>query len=124
MADLFGQEKPIAPRELLAVYDQLHREYCDGIPAPIVGKKDAPLAARLLKMYSFDQLKSWLRLYFIVPDQFIQKGGYTFGVFSSCIGKIIQYDRRVAARPAPVVRHQPSAEFRALQQQIRSEWGS
>lgn len=104
--DLFGVAPiaKIAPRDLLAVYDAEYRKRYQ-TAAPIVGKKDAPLAARLLKLYSFDELSSWLRLYFDVPDKFIQNSGYTFGVFSACIAKVIQFDRRRSARvvAAPVV---------------------
>lgn len=96
-ADLLGA-KPRSPKDLLAVYDAEHRNNFDGTPAPIVGKKDGPLAARLLKRYEWDQLSTWVRLYFVIPDSFIQRGGYTFGVFSACIGKIIQYDRHVNQR--------------------------
>lgn len=124
MVDLFGQEKPHHPKELLAVYDAEYRRRNEGIPAPIVGKKDGPLAARLLKTYSFDQLSSWVCLYFDVPDQFIQQGGFTFGVFSSCIAKVIQYDRRVHARVVVVARPEPSANLRAIRQQIDDEWRS
>ena len=97
-ADLFGDvPNKIVPRDLLAVYDSEYRQRFN-TAAPIIGKKDAPLAARLLKLYSFDELSSWLRLYFDVPDKFIQNSGYTFGVFSACIAKVIQYDRRLATR--------------------------
>lgn len=93
-ADLFGDlPTKRVPRDLLAVYDAEYRQHFH-TAAPIVGKKDAPLAARLLKLYTFDELSTWVRLYFDVPDKFIQQGGYTFGVFSACIGKIIQHDRR------------------------------
>ena len=97
-ADLFGDSPTkIVPRDLLAVYDAEYRKRFN-TAAPIVGKKDAPLAARLLKLYSFDELSSWVRLYFDVPDKFIQNSGYTFGVFSACIAKVIQHDRRLATR--------------------------
>lgn len=122
MADLFGQSKPRVASDLLAVYDAAHRANCNGVPAPIVGKKDGPLAARLLKTYSFDQLSAWVRLYFIVPDKFIQQGGYTFSVFSSCIGKVIQYDRRVSA--PRVVRQPPSQNLIDLRKQLDDEWRS
>lgn len=98
MSDLFGNTKQPAANKLLAVFDAEHRAHFDGTPAPIIGKKDGPLAARLLKRYDFKHLSAWAHLYFEIPDHFIQNGGYTFGVFSSCIGKVIQYERR-RARP-------------------------
>ena len=88
----------MSPKTLLTRFDTAHRNQFDGTPAPIVGKKDGPLAARLLKTYQDEQLARWVELYFVIPDTFIQRGGYTFGVFSACIGKIIQYDRRVNHR--------------------------
>lgn len=121
VSDLFGQEKPRVAKDLLAVYDAVHREKFS-VAAPIVGKKDGPLAARLLTIYNFDQLSSWVRLYFDVPDKFIQQGGYTFGVFSSCIGKIIQYDRRLSAQH--LKRPEPSQNLRDIRKQVDDEWRS
>ena len=105
----------MSPKLLLTRFDAEHRDAFDGTPAPIVGKKDGPLAARLLKRYQDDQLERWLKLYFVIPDPFIQRGGYTFGVFSACLGKIIQYDRRVN-RPRQPAKVQPTeTELRAAQ---------
>ena len=123
-ADLLGVTQPakIVPRDLLSVYDAEYRKRFN-TAAPIVGKKDAPLAARLLKIYSFDELSSWLSLYFDVPDKFIQNSGYTFGVFSACIAKVIQHDRRRVARVAqtrPVVAL--SDAMRARKAEMDAEW--
>ena len=105
----------MSPKALLSVYDAAHRNHFDGTPAPIVGKKDGPLAARLLKRYEYDQLSTWVQLYFVIPDAFIQRGGYTFGVFSACLGKIIQYDRRVNRRSQPTKPQPTELEIRAAQ---------
>lgn len=122
-ADLFGQEKPHHPKELLAVYDaEYQRRY--QTRAPIVGKKDAPLAARLLKLYSFDELSSWVRIYFDVPDTFIQQSGHTFGVFSACIAKVIQHDRRLHPRVVVAARPQPSQTLIDIRKQVDDEWRS
>ena len=76
MVDMFGHAKPAVPKELLATYDAAHRAKFNGVPAPIVGKKDGPNAARLMRLYpDFDQLSSWVPLFFDVPDKFIQESG-------------------------------------------------
>ena len=123
MSDLFGDTPTkIVPRDLLAVYDaEFRRRFHTA--APIVGKKDAPLAARLLRMYSFDELSSWVRLYFDVPDKFIQQGGFTFGIFSACIAKVIAHDRRLASRIV-VHREAPSQNLIELRKQLDAEWRS
>lgn len=118
MRDLFGEQtkRPNA-RSLLDVFDAAHRAKFEGLPAPIVGKKDGPLAARLMRIYSFEQLSACARLYFEIPDPFIQSGGYTFGVFSTCIGKVMQYERRAHARTVIQPRHEVTdATLRAAKQ--------
>ena len=124
MADLFGHEKPASSHALLAVYEaEFQRRF--KTPAPIVWRKDAPNAARLLRRYSLQQLSAWVPLYFDVPDQFIQQGGFTFGIFTSCIAKVMQYARRIeAAQAHRVVQQPPSANFLEIQRQVRGEWGS
>jgi hypothetical protein len=107
--------------ELLAVYDAEYRARFH-VAAPIVGKKDGPLAARLMKRYDFDQLSAWLHSFFDVPDKFIQQSGHTFGVFSSCIAKVIAHDRRV--RAAHIERQPPSQNLLDIRKQIDDEWRS
>ena len=73
---------------LMATYDRL---FCGkfGYPAPIVRGKDHKLAKQLLERYDGGQLGEWLERFFSMDDAFIQQSGYTFGVFSACLGKII-----------------------------------
>lgn len=87
-------------KALLSAYDSAYRRKF-GVPAPIVGAKDAALAKRLLARYSSDQLAGWVERFFELPDPFIMQSGYTFGVFASCLGKVIAADKptpQVSAR--------------------------
>lgn len=92
----------MTPKQLLTIFDHDYRTNNDGIPAPINGSKDGPLAAKLIKRgYTDEQLTRWSQLFFIIPDQFIKRTGYTFGIFYSQIGLVIQYDRRVSKVSTP-----------------------
>lgn len=75
-------------KALLSHYDAAFtRKF--GSAAPIIGAKDAALAKRLLARYTLEQLEGWVDRFFEIDDAFIRQSGYTFGVFSSCIGKLI-----------------------------------
>lgn len=112
----------MTPKELLTIFDEAHKANNGGIPAPIVGAKDANLASKLLKIYSPAQLTRWAKLFFIVPNVFIMGSGYTFGVFYSQIGIVIQYDKRMVA--AGAARPAPSQNLRDIRKQIDDEWRS
>lgn len=82
-------------KELLRRYDEAyHRKF--GVRA-LIGAKEAALAKRLLSRYTLDQLGPWVDHFFDMADPFIEQSGYGFGVFSSCLGKVIA-DRQ----PQPV----------------------
>ena len=78
-------------KALLSAYDDLYLQHL-GVRA-LIGKKDAALAKRLLTRYSLQQLQSWLPQFFESADPFIRQSGYTFGVFSACLGKVIAASR-------------------------------
>lgn len=59
-----------------------------GAPYLVVGK-DAGLVKRLLGTYSLSGLSLLKDRFFSIEDPFIEKAGYTIGVFSSQINKII-----------------------------------
>lgn len=103
----------MTPKQLLTLFDNAYRAHNEEIPAPINGSKDGPLAAKLIKRgYTDEQLTRWVTLFFTVPNDFVKRTGYTFGIFYSQIGIVIQHDRRVnAQRPAPL-RQQVSQELR------------
>lgn len=99
MSDLFGHDpasKPPGVYELLRAYDDAYRRRY-GVPASIVRKKDGALAARLLKIYTFENLYDWVALFFLMPDAFFQRSGHTFGTFSGCIAQIIAHASRIRA---------------------------
>ena len=50
--------------------------------------KDGSLIKNLLKIIPFEELKKLLETFFCSEDKFIQKSGYTIGVFKSQINKL------------------------------------
>jgi hypothetical protein len=127
VSDLFGNSEAATPRQLLTVFDTAYRVTNDGIPAPFVIKRDTNLAKNLLSRYSFDDLSRWSQIFFAHPDPFIKQSGYTFNVFVACLGKVIQYDRRLVAReiakPAPLT-DERRERLLALRRQIdRDDYG-
>lgn len=83
-------EKQVHPiKELLSYFDQRFRARF-GQPAPIVPGKDAKKAQGLLAVYAIEDLRRWIDAFFASFDQFICGSTYSFGVFASCIGKLIK----------------------------------
>lgn len=80
------KEHPI--KELLTIFDQAHRDRF-GVPYRVLGGKDSRLAKSLLEVYSLEDLRRWIAAFFASFDQFIRNSNYGFGVFASCIGKLI-----------------------------------
>lgn len=116
----------MTPKQLLTIFDEAYRANNEGIPAPINGSKDGPLAAKLIKRgYTDDQLTRWSQLFFIVPNDFIKRTGYTFGIFFSQIGVVIQYDRRrECGRQQRIERQTPSQNLLDIRKQLDDEWRS
>jgi hypothetical protein len=80
------KEHPI--RDLLTYFDQAHRARF-GKPYRVLGGKDSKLAKDLLAVYSMADLCRWIDAFFASFDQFIRNSTYAFGVFASCVGKLI-----------------------------------
>lgn len=80
------KEHPI--KELLSYFDQAHRARFDK-PYRVLGGKDSKLAKDLLAVYALDDLRRWIDAFFASFDQFIRNSTYGFGVFASCLGKLI-----------------------------------
>lgn len=80
------KEHPI--RDLLTYFDQAHRVRF-GKPYRVLGGKDSKLAKELLAVYVMADLQRWIDAFFASFDQFIRNSTYGFGVFASCIGKLI-----------------------------------
>ena len=89
-----------AIQALLSHYDAAYRR-AFGEPAPIAGAKDAALAKRLLSRYEAEKLYRWIDLFFQMPDPWIQQSGYSFGVFSSQIGKVIAWQKQDVVKTSP-----------------------
>ena len=122
MSDLFGNEKPPVSNALLAVYDSEYRKHNDNLPAPIVGKKDGPNAARLLKRYPIEFHREWMQTFFVMRVPFIQQSGHAFGIYVSCLAQIIAHHKRT--RVAVIERQPVSQNVLDIQKQVRAEWGS
>ncbi len=61
----------------------------NGHKYPIIWTKDTIIIKRLLGSYSMDNLKDFVERFFDSEDEFIRKSGYTIGVFSVVIPKLI-----------------------------------
>jgi len=107
-----GERRTMTPRQLLTAYDTAYQAH-HGVRAPIVGSKDGPLAARLLSLYSYEDLECWLGTFFTMRDPFIQKTGHTFGVFSACIGKVIAASPKPKSAQPEIQTYGRAAEIRA-----------
>ena len=94
------KEHPI--RELLTYFDQAYRARF-GKPYRVLGAKDSKLAKELLAVYAMDDLRRWVDAFFASFDQFIRNSTYGFGVFASCLGKLIAGENPgVALKPKSV----------------------
>lgn len=82
------RSEPNPVHQLISEYDEAFSEKF-GTRAPVVRGKDHRLAKQLLERYELDQLRGWVWKFFAVDDAFIKQSGYTFGVFSACLGKVI-----------------------------------
>lgn len=90
------KEHPI--KDLLSYFDQQFRARF-GKPYRVLGGRDAKLAQQLLAVYEMVDLRRWVDAFFESFDPFIRNSTYGFGVFASCIGKLIAADN-----PAPQVK--------------------
>lgn len=92
-------------KALLSLYDEAYQRLY-GVRAPIVSGKDAKLAASV-QQYTLAQHAEYLEAFMAHPDPFIQQSGHTFGVYVSCLGKLIAFverrKRNTRVPPAPVV---------------------
>ena len=73
---------------LLTYYDDAFTQKF-GARYPISRAKDTALAKQLLALYTLEQLTEWIDSFFALEDAFIEQSGYSFGVFKSCLGKVI-----------------------------------
>lgn len=67
-------------------YQAFNKQF--GNPPIIEGPKDGKLIKSLLKTIPLNELKSLFKKFFDSDDPFIQKSGYTIGVFKSQINKL------------------------------------
>jgi hypothetical protein len=77
-----------AIKSLLTYFDAAFEQKV-GVRYPISPAKDTAIAKRLLGLYTADQLQGWIDAFFDTDDPFIQQSGYSFGVFSACLSKVI-----------------------------------
>lgn len=87
------QRKDHPVREVLTNFDQAHRARFNGKPYRVIKGKDPKTARDLLDVpYSVEDLARWSVAFFASHDQFIRHSTYSFGVFASCLGKLIAAD--------------------------------
>ncbi len=80
------KEHPI--KDLLTYFDQAYRVRF-GKPYRVLGGKDSKTAKELLEVYEAADLRRWIDAFFQSFDRFIKDSTYSFGVFGSCVGKLI-----------------------------------
>lgn len=89
-------------RDLLTYFDQAHRVRF-GKPYRVLGGKDSKIAKDLLAVYEAVDLRRWIDAFFVSFDQFIRNSTYSFGVFASCLGKLIAAEKpTVSLKPKTV----------------------
>ncbi len=82
------KDKNPSVKILIDYYHDLFFKFV-GIKPNIDGAKDGAILKRLVTKYNEDQVKSFLNMFFKSDDSFIQRSGYTIGVFQSQINKLI-----------------------------------
>lgn len=75
-------------REFLGFYQERFEARFGGKPN-VQGGKDAKLVQGLLRRYGGEVLRRYLLAFLESDDEFIQRSGYTLGVFSVCLNKVI-----------------------------------
>ncbi len=88
-------EKNPEIKECIDFYYETFKEQF-GKPPIIQGAKDGKLLKSLLKAIPIEEMKSLIKKFFDSDDPFIQKSGYTIGVFKSQINKLRIGKRRHA----------------------------
>lgn len=75
-------------RRFFALYYELFQAKF-GIKPQIEGGKDGAIASGIIKKYGLERSSALLRAFFSSLDPFIQKSGYTIGVFRSQVNKLL-----------------------------------
>jgi phage replication O-like protein O len=84
-----GRDSPNpAVKEFLNFWCNSFKEKTDE-PYTVNGGKEGTLIKKLLTVHSLDSLKTHAETFFKSADPFIQKAGFTLGVFSTQINKLI-----------------------------------
>jgi hypothetical protein len=78
----------ISSRPFIIHYQEQFQSIFGETPV-IIWAKDSSNVKRLLRTYGEDKLKGLLSAFFESDDPFIKKSGYTLGVFSTCINKLL-----------------------------------
>lgn len=75
-------------KDLLTYFDHAFRARF-GKPYLVLGGKDSKRAQALLAVYAIEDLHRWIDAFFTSFDRFIRDSNYSFGIFASCVGKLI-----------------------------------
>ncbi|MHB8122626.1 MAG: hypothetical protein ACYDG4_10775 [Desulfuromonadaceae bacterium] len=91
--DISGKRPEPAVKNSIDYYFQSFLQKFGEKPA-INGKKDGAILKRLLGTYGEDRLKGLIDAFFQSEDKFIKDSGYTIGVLSSQVNKLIAQGRK------------------------------
>lgn len=76
-------------KDVLTYFDARHQARFDGTPAKIDGAKDSMIVKRLLGTYGEDKVRELIDLFFEDDSEFVQRAGYSVGIFSSRVSGLI-----------------------------------
>jgi len=83
------------------------------VPYPVQGSKDGSLIKKIPKEYDTDTIFGLIDLFFDDKDPFIEKAGYTIGVFYSRLPALAP-----KLKPKEVSQWKPGSEYKRLQREI------
>ena len=99
------------PRVSELMHDSPHTEmirfWCDtyqqrtGSKYPFAGGKDGATIKWLRSIYTDEEIRSYMTVFFEMDDDFIQQSGFALGVFRGCLPKVI----RAASAPLTTDAH-------------------
>lgn len=91
-------------------HSELVRFWCDtfqqhvGAKYPFQGAKDGATLKRLRGIYADDELRTYMATFFEMDDPFFEQGGFSLGIFSACLPKVLLHLKRQLEPPKAVVK--------------------
>lgn len=87
-------------RELMSLFDGLHRQRFDDAPAEFDRAKDSAILAAVWRKRGSPETEHLIRAFFATRDSWVVQAGFTVGVFKSQIPKLLSARQPRAVEPA------------------------